>query len=366
LKKKALVVLFIFGALFFSLSLFVDSAAAFELELNSGIAQQDEECLACHSQPGMQVTLDSGEPLYLTVDPEVYANSVHGEQGITCAQCHPAMVEFPHPEITAENRREFTLQTYEVCQTCHEDVSMRFTNDAHQQALTREENQNLEAAVCTDCHGAHDVVAPDEPPSRIPQTCQRCHSEIYTLYKDSVHGEALLGEGNTDVPSCVDCHNAHNVQGPVNTAFRLWSPQICARCHANEELMAEYGINPDVFETYLSDFHGTTVEMFQSVAPGQETNKAVCIDCHGVHDIKRADDPQSAVQTDRLLITCQKCHPEATPNFPASWLGHYHPSPEHYPIVYFTDLFYKIFIPGVLGGMAIFVASDIFRRIRRR
>lgn len=366
MKKKVLFVLAIIGLFFLSFVTFVDAALALGIETESGASQQNEACLACHSEPGMQVTLESGETLYLTVDPDVYADSVHGEQGISCAQCHPAMVEFPHPEISAENRREYSLQTYRVCQTCHEDVSMRFTNDAHQNALTREENQNLQAAVCTDCHGAHDVVAPDEPPSRIPQTCQRCHSEIYSLYKDSVHGEALLGDGNTDVPSCVDCHNAHNVQGPVNTAFRLWSPQICARCHANDALMSRYGINTDVFETYLDDFHGTTVEIFQAVAPGQETNKPVCIDCHGVHDILRADDPQSAVQADRLLVTCQRCHPEATPNFPASWLSHYRPSPDHYPIVYYVDLFYKYFIPAVLGGMAIFVASDIFRRVFRR
>jgi cytochrome c553 len=124
------------------------------------------------------------------------------------------------------------------------------------------------------------------PRSAIPQTCERCHSQIHDLYADSVHGSALLGEGNPDVPTCIDCHGVHNIQGPTDSQFRLFSPEICARCHADQELMAKYGINTDVFDTYVADFHGTTVEIFQDLAPGQETNKPVCIDCHGVHGVQ--------------------------------------------------------------------------------
>lgn len=44
-------------------------------------AAGNEGCLACHSQPGMIATLPSGEKLYLTVDPQVYNSSVHGQKG---------------------------------------------------------------------------------------------------------------------------------------------------------------------------------------------------------------------------------------------------------------------------------------------
>ena len=69
---------------------------------------------------------------------------------------------------------------------------------------------------------------------------------------------------------------------------------------------------------------------------------------------------------ENLLIKCQRCHPSATANFPAAWMSHYEPSPEHYPIVYFVNLFYKIFIPAVLGGMILFILTDIYRRIVNR
>jgi hypothetical protein len=42
-------------------------------------------------------------------------------------------------------------------------------------------------------------------------------------------------------------------------------------------------------------------------------------------------------------------------------MSHYEPSSEHYPIVFFVNLFYKLMIPGVIGGMAFFVLTDIYR-----
>lgn len=320
-------------------------------------------CLGCHSAPGMQTQLPSGEALYLTVEAQTYAQSVHGKQGITCVQCHTDISGYPHPAVTADTHRDFTLQMYKTCIQCHEDKYKETLDSTHQKALAA---GNIQAAVCTDCHGAHDITPPDEPRSRIPQTCGRCHSQIYDLYKESVHGAALIGEGNPDVPSCTDCHGVHDVQGPSNSPFRLFSPQICARCHADSSLMKKYGISTDVFNTYLADFHGTTVELFQAVAPGQVTNKPVCIDCHGVHDIRRPDDPNSTVLKENLLNTCRKCHPDATANFPSAWLSHYQPSPTHFALVYYVGLFYKILIPGLIGGMALFVAVDAGRRVVNR
>jgi hypothetical protein len=223
-----------------------------------------------------------------------------------------------------------------------------------------------EAAICTDCHGVHNIVPPDEPRSRASQMCELCHSDIYESYKQSVHGQALLGEGNPDVPGCVDCHQVHKVQGPSNSPFHLFSPQLCAKCHADPQLMAKYGISTDVFDTYVADFHGTTVSLFQKLAPDQKTNKPVCIDCHGVHDMRKVDDPESAVIKENLLKTCQKCHPDATANFPTSWISHYRPSPTKAPLVFFVNLFYKIFIPVLLGGMGLFVITDAGRRIADR
>jgi 5-methylcytosine-specific restriction endonuclease McrA len=323
----------------------------------------NDYCLSCHSQPDMRRTLPSGEEVYLTIDADEYNHSVHGVNGYACVQCHTNIVTYPHPESTAMTRRDLTLEMNGTCASCHDWAFDPSQTGVHQLALA---NGNKEAAVCTDCHPAHTAQPLGEPRSTIPQTCQRCHSLIYEEYANSVHGEALIGEGNPDVPDCVDCHGSHFIQGPATGDFRLYSPQICEECHADKALMEKYGISTEVFETYVADFHGKSVVLFEPEYPGQETNKPVCIDCHSVHSIKSQDDPESSVMQDNLLRTCQKCHPDATANFPAAWMGHYIPSRENYPFVYFVDLFYKIFIPVVLGGMTVFVIADIVRKVINR
>ena len=301
--------------------------------------------------------------MFVTVDSVTYTTSSHGRAGYACVQCHTEITEYPHPPLTATTRRDLIVQLNASCERCHADKFEETADNVHQDAR---DAGNPEAAVCTDCHGAHNTGSPTVPRSRIPQTCERCHSQIYSLYEHSVHGEALIGEGNPDVPTCVDCHGSHALEGPSGGPFRLFSPQICLDCHADEEMMSRYGLSAEVGETYLSDFHGTTVHLFEQLTPDQETNKPVCIDCHGTHDIRATDDPESRVIKENLLTTCQRCHPDATTNFPASWLSHYKPTPERFPLVYFVNLFYIVFIPGVLGVMTIYVISDIYRRYKDR
>jgi hypothetical protein len=195
----------------------------------------------------------------------------------------------------------------------------------------------------------------------IPERCGLCHNAIYQKYEQSVHGSALT-EGNQDVPTCIDCHGVHNIEDPRTAAFRLQSPEMCGKCHANEALMQKYGISTEVFDTYVADFHGTTVEIFEKESPNAEVNKAVCYDCHGIHDIGRTDDPEVGLQMqENLLVTCQSCHPDATSNFTSAWMSHYIPSPDQYPLVYYVNLFYVVFIPVTLGGMALLVVMDFSR-----
>jgi hypothetical protein len=181
-----------------------------------------------------------------------------------------------------------------------------------------------------------------------------------------VHGAALLGEDNPDVPICTDCHGVHDIGDPTTVAFRLKSPQMCGDCHADSAMMQKYGISTDVFDTYVADFHGTTVELFEKQHPDQETNKAVCYDCHGVHNILPTTDEHSQVIKQNLLTTCQKCHPDATDNFPDSWTSHFKPSLENNTLVYLVDLFYAILIPFTVGAMVLFIGTDVFRRVWNR
>jgi predicted CXXCH cytochrome family protein len=311
------------------------------------------------------MTLPSGEPLSLFVDAEVFDKTIHGAEKLRCVQCHTDIQGYPHPPANYIDRRDVTLQNYTTCEACHQDNYRRTLDSMHQVALA---GGNRNAAVCTDCHTAHAVTNPATPRTHIPQTCAQCHSAISDEYVRSVHGTALFDANNPDVPTCVDCHGVHGIGDPTTAAFRLKSPEICARCHTDRTIMDKYGISTNVLNTYLADFHGTTVELFAKQSPDQATNKPVCYDCHGVHNIKSTRDPTSTVSTqENLLNTCRKCHPDATTaSFTAAWMSHYQAGPDKYPLVYYVNLFYWVVIPLTIGALLVFVASDVFRRLRRR
>ncbi len=322
-----------------------------------------EDCLACHDRPNLNHEFPSGEIWSLYVDPEDFAASVHAQEELTCVDCHTNISDYPHDPLQVNTQRFYQLEQYQSCRECHDEVYEKSLDSMHAEELA---GGNWNAPICTDCHSAHATVSPNEPRTKIPETCSKCHSGIYNEYLESIHGEALVDEQNTDVPTCIDCHGVHNQEDPRTSTFRLNSPHLCATCHADETLMAKYDISTNVFDTYVADFHGTTVTLFERQSPDLPTNKAVCYDCHGVHNMKRADDPQSQVFRENLLVTCQKCHPDATENFPASWMSHYEPDIEKYPLVYFVDLFYKIMIPAVLGFMGVYVVIDAGSRFVHR
>ncbi|MDX1440760.1 MAG: cytochrome c3 family protein [Rubricoccaceae bacterium] len=282
-------------------------------------------------------------------------------QPLDCTDCH-GRYTYPHDASLPASKREYNLERYTLCIDCHQRNYENSLDSVHEVAL---EEGNVEAAVCTDCHGAHDTPPPDEPRERISHTCEKCHSGIFNIYSGSVHGEALLVDSNPDVPTCINCHGVHNISDPTTTLARLNSPELCASCHADQELMDRYDISTDVFDTYVADFHGTTVTLFAHQDPELETNKAVCFDCHGVHDIRPPDDPDSGIKVN-LLETCRHCHPDASENFPDAWTSHYKPSLENNTLVYLVNQFYRIFIPATLGFFGFLVITDIVRKVRTR
>ena len=325
-------------------------------------------CLSCHMVEGQIKEFPNGDLISVVIAPEVYGLSAHAT--VSCQVCHTNISGYPHPENLAQSSREYTLQYQNTCNQCHPSQASELMDSVHSKVMA-EGNPN--APICADCHNPHQQpnIKKDEQGrlsaidhAQSAMVCGECHSTIYDEYAKSVHGTGVLEEKNPDVPSCIDCHGVHNVSGPSGgAAFRLSSPKICADCHTNEQIMAKYGLSTQVLQTYIADFHGTTVTLFENLDPDQQINMPVCYDCHGVHDIRRSDDPEKGLQVKQnLLATCQKCHPDATENFPDAWLSHYIPDRNRYPLVYWVNEFYKYFIPTVLGGMGLFVVSDIYRR----
>lgn len=331
--------------------------------LLQGEGPSNESCLACHAQQNLVLPLGDENQVLVSIDASGFQQSAHGQEQVSCTTCHSDITGYPHPEYNKNSLRELNVALYtatrDACQTCHSEQANKSFTGVHEVTL---EAGNNNAAVCADCHNPHYLEAAASR-GEVPDVCARCHSDIAAQYQKSVHGAALRLEQNPDVPTCIGCHGIHNITDPRTVQFRNAIPQLCARCHTNQDMMDKYGISTNVLSTYVADFHGTTVTLFEQETPDLPTNKPVCTDCHGVHAISRPDNPDSGIGLkSNLLERCRRCHPGATDNFPDAWMSHYIPSPKEYPIVFYVNLFYKFFIPAVIGSMLVFVISDIIRR----
>ena len=324
-------------------------------------AMDNDTCLGCHADPDLSLKLRDGTMLSLHVVSGALAGSVHAK--VACVECHAGMAEVPHPARTFASRRDVTLALDTQCRRCHFANYSKTLDSVHQPAVARGDRT---APICIDCHGGHEVKPPAAPRALISQTCAKCHGGVADAYAKSVHGRSVTG-GNADVPVCTDCHRAHDVAGPKRTEWELRTPEMCASCHANQTLMAKYGISTNVFSTYLTDFHGKTASLRRHQnTPATGAVVARCTDCHGVHDIQKADDPKSPVIKANLLQTCRRCHEGATDNFPGAWLSHYEPGLHKAPVVYAVKVAYAIVIPFMIGGLGLQILLSFWRLMANR
>ncbi|MDH3626663.1 MAG: cytochrome c3 family protein [Acidobacteriota bacterium] len=315
------------------------------------------DCLMCHEDPDLVLELGDGSELPLFVDGETWAESVHAEQ-LICTDCHEAYDDDHPMGRSFANNRDYSLQSYETCKACHFDTYTRTLESVHYELL----RDGLEMApVCTDCHGAHEIANPHRKQAMISRSCASCHTEIYETYASSVHGSALVRNDNQDVPACTDCHTAHTIRDPTTARFHVASPEICVGCHGDAELMAPYGIPTDVATTYLSDFHGVTASLSRLEEGDPRQVVVTCVDCHGAHDMPSPAIVGDEKMKEKVAATCASCHEDASVDFPAAWLSHYRPSLSHAPLVYLVDLFYRIFIPFIIVGLALQVLLHLFR-----
>ncbi len=305
-------------------------------------------CNSCHQQE-LSVNLPDGDSLGIQIDSELFSASVHGE--LECNTCHMTFENYPHPDLKAENLRDYQSAQSEICESCHHDVYSEMDDSGHKIVWG-------EAIICTDCHNAHYMTTGQIAEAPEPISCEMCHSETAGFYLDSVHGGAVTKELN-DLPYCTGCHTAHSFDTRPSRAESL---ALCISCHDDKALMEKYGISTTVVETYLQDFHGKTA-VVESQQSGDPIESAICTDCHGVHDIQFTDSTNTLVKQDGSTI-CQKCHPGTDTKFASAWLSHCTPSLKKSSLVFVADWFYRLLIPFIVVGLLIHIVLD-YRQSRR-
>jgi predicted CXXCH cytochrome family protein len=177
---------------------------------------------------------------------------------------------------------------------------------------------------------------------------------------EGVHGKDYV-KGNKDIPVCTDCHSEHDIISPQDlnsTVYATKVADVCARCHDDEALARQYGFLTERLKTYSGSFHGTASKF-------GETRVANCASCHGFHGIRPSFDPKSSIHPDNLPQTCGNCHPGAGENF-AQGKIHVVSEKVSNKWAYFVKMFYIIMITAVISVFLVFIAADLFHRLRRK
>ena len=254
------------------------------------------------------------------------------------------------------------------CLQCHGNAGLTKTDNVGQKVSLYVNAQSIDTAAhryidCVSCHSAepHDAAA---MPSKLSlaQQCGSCHQYEEQLYNQSIHGQQLAA-GNT-AATCVDCHspdgNPHTIIRTLEYTAPTYKKNIastCASCHAQEDLMANYGIVEKVYESYMRSFHGKAMEL--GTYKSTELDEATCTNCHGAHDIKAVTDPSSPVAgLDNLTHTCESCHPGAGIEFAKGFLGHKEASPQNIPAAHYTEIIFStLLITVVTFGVVIMLLA---------
>ncbi len=156
---------------------------------------------------------------------------------------------------------------------------------------------------CISCHP--DCNALPHPYRTAPARCDACHEKQVEEYLSSAHGKATE-EGSELAAECSSCHGTHGILSsldPKSPTYVLNQALTCAHCHADDDLTELAGIRlPNAAEQYIDSVHG------RGLLAGGLVVAPACVDCHGVHDIRPASDPQSAISQGNVPHTCGKCH----------------------------------------------------------
>lgn len=261
----------------------------------------------------------------------------------TCAACHA--------DQEVVGRRKLPIG----------EVYKAYERSVHGRAV--EKRGIVVAAVCNDCHGTHLLLPPTDARSQInrfniPKTCSNCHYGTFELYRDSVHGAALR-HGVSDVPVCTDCHGEHEILAPEEPRSLVYTGEIakttCPRCHSAERIIRKYGLPSNAVQTYKDSYHGLADQL-------GITTVANCASCHGVHDIRPQKDPLSSINPANLPRTCGKCHPGSGAAFAIGPI-HMVPTEEQNPIIFYVRKFYIILIILVVGSMALHNLADYLKKV---
>ncbi|MDP1808867.1 MAG: hypothetical protein Q8L35_04950 [Actinomycetota bacterium] len=198
-------------------------------------------CLSCHSNRSLSKFL-GGREVSLFIDSNIIGKSMHKQ--IACIDCH---TNFSYDEHPAKSPTDFAKVAGLACMKCHPYQAYLYKNSVHgrlalQNKLGKIAGKPAEPALCSSCHGSHDIQSPRFEPYKSKfraagkEVCGKCHTDRYATYSDYYHGEAYKNKAK-DAPACWDCHSNHRVikktAGVLTPVSESRLSRTCGKCHDN-------------------------------------------------------------------------------------------------------------------------------------
>ena len=233
------------------------------------------------------------------------------------AQSSPAASKAsPAPQATAAQAGDAAANGYvggDVCATCHEEVSKKFSGNPH----TKLAAEHGAAGVnCEGCHGpggAHvagggDITKIFNPAKAstkdVDAKCLSCHAGTHPNFERSPHARANVG--------CISCHSVHASQD-AEKLLKTAQPALCYQCHADQKAQFNMPIHYKVNEGLLKctdchDVHGTFLPSNQK---STEDQNAVCTKCHT--DVRGPFTYEHAPVRAEGCVTCHTPHGTQNP-----------------------------------------------------
>lgn len=210
------------------------------------------------------------------------------------------------------------IESKDHCYNCHSILEGKLKTPAD---MYKSDVHFRKGIPCSACHGG-DSKEEDQDKSMsksagffgIPKgiqaskICAKCHKDQFETLSKSVHGQSSTSAGLI-INNCVTCHGVHNIVPVKNPNSKVNGSNIvktCSNCHSDASLMKKYnpGLKVDQLDKYKTSIHGKKVFSGDSKA-------ANCASCHGNHDIKKVNDPNSKVYISNIPSTCNTCHGDA-------------------------------------------------------
>ena len=299
-----------------------DVVEIYEKSLHGNAKQKGSElapdCKSCHSY---HYTLSSSDN-----------NSMTSRKNVSekCGECHDKEIPIHGTDIKIGG-------IYRI-----------YSNGIHN---SENKKGNLDAATCIDCHEHHDLKKISDPTSKvyrynIPNTCAKCHTDVLEKYNNGIHGQAF-SIGISDAPNCTDCHGEHEIIKPDDPTSPVASINVshivCAKCHNDPEIIEEYGLKRERISSFEDTYHGLAIKRGSRVT-------ATCVSCHGYHSILPTENPNSAVNENNIVGTCAKCHENSNETFALSYT-HESSIVSENKINFYVKNIYIFLIAATIGGM---------------